>query len=206
MGKYRYFCGSNKSKCMFASPEDFLLKPEYFNHPSDLHGFKHTYRVMCHVLIIGNEMQLEREKRLAFCAAFVHDMARNHDGFSLRHGPRAAKEKVPLFVDMFCRNGVAEEDIDAIKLAVANHSQYSEIDKKNPDYNVVALLKDADALDRIRLGNGNLNEKYLRFEVSKKLIVFAEKLFRVSDKMKDLTFMEMKKVGEKILGKGILGL
>lgn len=189
---------------MFDSPNDFLLQSDYFNHPSDLHGFKHTYRVMCHVLVIGNELHLLRETRLAFCAAFVHDMARNHDGFSLRHGPRAAREKVGLFTDLFTRNGIAEEDIDEIKLAVANHSQYIEISKNNPGYKVVALLKDADALDRIRLGDGNLNTRYLRYEVSKTLIDFARKLFFASDEKGNLRFEDMKLIAEELYGKQLV--
>jgi hypothetical protein len=185
---------------MFDSPDDFQLKQEYFRHPSELHGFGHTYRVMCHVLVLGSELNLVKEKRLAFCAAFVHDMSRKHDGFSLGHGPRAAKEKVPEFMPMFLRNGVGEEDRKTIQMAVANHSQYSEIKEGSPFYTVTALLKDADALDRVRMGARNLNTRYLRFEVSGKLIDFAAELYKASKEIKVYGFTEMLGLAESISG------
>jgi hypothetical protein len=186
---------------MFHSPEDFQLKQEYFRHPSELHGFSHTYRVMCHVLVIGSELNLVKEKRLAFCSAFVHDMSRKHDGFSLGHGTRAAKEKVVEFMPMFMRNGVGEENRKTIQAAVANHSQYSEFKKNSPFYTVTALLKDADALDRIRMGGNNLNRKYLRFEVSGKLIDFAAELYYASLKIINTSFDQMHGLAEEIYQK-----
>jgi hypothetical protein len=183
---------------MFDRPDDFQLKEEYFRRPSELHGFGHTYRVMCHVLAIGSELNLVKEKRLAFCAAFVHDMSRKHDGFNLSHGPRAAKEKVAEFMPVFLRNGVGEEDRETIQAAVANHSQYTEFKEINPFYTVTAMLKDADALDRIRLGHGNLNRKYLRFEVSGKLIDMAAELFYASQKIKVYGFSDMLGLAEDI--------
>jgi len=188
---------------MFDQPEDFLLKPSYFRHPSDLHGICHTYRVMCHVLVIGSELKLFKEKRLAFCAAFVHDMSRKHDGFSLGHGPRAAKEKVPEFMPMFCRNGVQMDDIASIQAAVANHSQYTELKKDDPFYIVAALLKDADALDRIRMGEDNLKKKYLRFEASGNLIDFARELYFSTLRLKDITLSKILGLAEDIYRKPI---
>jgi hypothetical protein len=188
---------------MFDRPDDFQLKQEFFHHPSELHGIYHTYRVMCHVLVIGSELNLVKEKRLAFCAAFIHDMSRNHDGFSLGHGPRAAKEKVRLFMPMFLRNGMGEEDQETIQAAVANHSQYTEFKNNSPFFLVAALLKDADALDRIRMGENNLNTKYLRLEVSKGLIDFAAKLYFASLKKTDITFLEMHGLAEEIYQKPV---
>ncbi len=183
---------------MFDRPDDFQLKQEYFHRHSELHGLGHTYRVMCHVLAIGCELNRIKEKRLAFCAAFVHDMSRRHDGFSLGHGPRAAKEKVTEFMPMFLRNGVGEEDRETIQAAVANHSQYTEFKESSPFYRVTALLKDSDALDRIRLGHGNLNRKYLRFEVSGNLIDMAAELFFASRKITWISFQQMHNLAEDI--------
>ena len=180
------------------------MKEEYFRRHSELHGFGHTYRVMCHVLAIGGEMNLIQEKRLAFCAAFVHDMSRKHDGFSLGHGPRAAKEKVSEFMPMFLRNGIGEEDRETIQAAVANHSQYTEFKTDNPYFTVTALLKDADALDRIRMGHGNLNRKYLRFEVSRNLVDYAAELFFASHEIKDIALKEMMSFAEGIYKKPLL--
>ncbi|HSW62825.1 MAG TPA: hypothetical protein VLH56_05910 [Dissulfurispiraceae bacterium] len=41
----------------------------------------------------------------------------------------------------------------------------------------LAILKDADALDRIRLGEGNLKPEFLRLSVSAELIGYARELY-----------------------------
>ena len=189
---------------MFAEKGDFVLQPSYFRHASWLHGINHTYRVMCHVLMMGSKLGFVEETRLAFCAAFVHDMERRHDGLCLRHGARAAKEKVPQFTGLFLRNGIRDKDIEVIKTAVTNHSQFFDLNKKHPHYTVTALLKDADALDRIRLGERNLNKKYLRFTDSAHNIGNAEKLFYSSQEKEDISLPEMMSIACEIFGKPLI--
>lgn len=185
---------------MLFTPSDFDIKPGYFRHESHLHGAMHTYRVMCHVLALGEKMNMVHETPLAFCAAFVHDMARKHDGFCLMHGPRAAREKVPEFKSLFTKYGFADEDINAIKTAVANHSKYFELRKQHPHYLVTSLLKDADALDRIRMGENNLNPKYIRHEATFGLIDFSCKLYFQSEKIPNLNFESMLKIAQDLYG------
>ncbi len=144
-------------------PPAFTLKDEYFSNRSILHGIHHTYRVLCHCNVLGNMLKLKRETRLAQCAAFIHDMARRHDGTCRQHGAWAAEEKVPIFKDLFYSIGVSPNDIPEIKSAVVNHSDPSDLSKGDPHYLTTAILKDADALDRIRLGNDNLDIEFLRF-------------------------------------------
>lgn len=159
----------------------FKLKNEYFDHQSTVHGINHTYRVMYHVLNIGRMAGLNHEVRLAFCAAFIHDMSRLHDGYCTEHGGWAAKNKLPLFLNLFYQSGVSRFGIRAIKLAVANHSIRLEIKKENPYYKTVALLKDADALDRIRIGENNLKIEYLRYPETVGMVDFAKKLYYQSE-------------------------
>lgn len=185
---------------MLLIPSDFDIKPGYFMHESHLHGAKHTYRVMCHVLVLGKEIEMVNETRLAFCAAFVHDMARRHDGFCLIHGPRAAREKVPEFTALFIKYGLTNEDINTIKTAVAYHSKYIELRRRHPHYSVTSLLKDADALDRIRMGENNLNPKYIRHEASFRLIDFSHKLYFQSEKNPDLSFGSVLKIAQDLYG------
>jgi len=183
---------------MFFIPSDFDIKPGYFRHESSLHGALHTYRVMCHVLLLGDRMKLVHPARLAFCAAFVHDMARRHDGFCIMHGPRAAKHKVPEFMPLFNKYGFTNEDINSIKTAVSNHSQYFELRKDHPHYLVTSLLKDADALDRIRLGEGCLNTKYLRHEVTLGLKDFSRNLYIKSEQVTVSGFADMLNIASKL--------
>lgn len=156
---------------------EFNLKKEYFDHFGWLHGPVHIYRVMYHVLALGRKVHLLHETRLAFFAAFIHDLARMHDGKCSEHGQRAADSKLPKFLDLFRRNGMKEEDIDFVYTAIANHSSPKEIPNEHPHYKVTALLKDADALDRIRIGPDDLKLDHLRFRESVSLIPAAEKLF-----------------------------
>jgi hypothetical protein len=76
---------------------DFILKQEYFAHYGSLHGSNHVYRVMFHVLKLGYLLKNNNETRLAFFAAFIHDMSRLHDGKCSEHGQRAAMKNCRCF-------------------------------------------------------------------------------------------------------------
>jgi len=162
---------------MYFDITKFALKPEYFDINSPVHGIGHTYRVMCNVLAIGSHLELEKETKLAFCAAFIHDMARQNDGVCRNHGRWAAEFKLPLFENWFEDQNITKAEIDEIRSAIIGHSQGFEFEKSHPHYITTALLKDADALDRIRVGKHNLNLNYLRFEGSYSFVDFAESLF-----------------------------
>jgi len=159
---------------------DFILKPAYFDHDSKLHGITHTYRVMAFTYMLGNRLNLSKNRDLAFMAAFIHDMSRKHDGFCTNHGKWAAKNKLPVFKDLFIKNGATPEDLNEIAYAVHYHSRMTQPGKNNPFYHTLALLKDADALDRIRISPYNLNPRMLRFSESRSMIKIAEQLYYYS--------------------------
>ncbi len=173
----------------------FDLKQTYFNHQSDLHGIMHTYRVMHNVLLLAKEHKLaEPILKTAYCAAFIHDMARKHDGICSMHGQWAVLEKFLLFENNFKEYGLSEQNLDALKTAVKYHSLSSELEKIHPHYEVTALLKDADALDRIRLGYPGLNPKYLRMPNSIKLISVAEHNYYTTEKILCKTWIEFNEI------------
>jgi len=176
----------------------FLLKESYFDHHSHLHGISHTYRVMYHVLNIGKMEGLNHEIKLAFCAAFIHDMARRHDGYCTEHGVWSSKSKLPVFRNLFVETGIEADGLRAIKLAVSNHSIRYEIRKDHPYYTTVALLKDADALDRIRIGENNLKPQYLRYSESHNFIGFAKELYYRSNTNIPENFDELIQIGKAI--------
>jgi len=99
---------------------------------------------------------------------------------------------------LFYSSGVSRFGIRAIKLAVANHSVSFEIKKGNPYYKTVALLKDADALDRIRIGENNLKVKYLRYPETIELIDFAKELYYQSEPKELESFDELIEIARKI--------
>ena len=170
---------------------EFILKPEFFNRKSELHGISHTYRVMALTWDLGSRINMARERNLAFMAAFIHDMARNHDGICWKHGKRAVKYKLPLFREFFIEQGASENDLDEISFSVHYHCTPREPEKSHPFSPTLALLKDADALDRIRMGSRNLNPHMLRYDESRKMIREAENLYFESLHLKDLNFTSL---------------
>ncbi|MCF8366639.1 MAG: HD domain-containing protein [Bacteroidales bacterium] len=176
----------------------FKLKNSYFENMSSLHGINHTYRVMVHVLNIGMAAGINHEIVPAFCGAFIHDMARQHDGYCTEHGYWAARFKLPLFIDFFKQQGLNDEDFEAIRIAVTNHSVKDEVAAGHPHYKTVALLKDADALDRIRISENNLKTEYLRFPESIAMVEFARKLFYKTQTLKLKNFEMILRISNDI--------
>lgn len=73
---------------------DFDLKEEFFNNPErGIHDARHLYRVMIAAALIAKKLNEPRRGLLAFCGAFLHDQARNHNGDDPGHDPRAAQTK-----------------------------------------------------------------------------------------------------------------
>lgn len=160
--------------------KDFNLSDSQFDHESTVHGVNHVFRVMLYTLVIGRDTGDIKTTRRSFMAAYIHDLARQHDDACLMHGPDSIKLKFPIYKDLFIANGADEDDLRAIKLAVANHCQHFEIEKTNPYYKTVALLRDSDGLDLVRLDRV-VNPNILRLEESKKYIRKADRLFEKTD-------------------------
>ena len=154
----------------------FQLKQSFFDRESHLHGIPHTYRVMTHCLALGMMTGFKRESFLAFCGAFIHDMSRQHDDRCYEHGKWAAQFKLPEHRDRFLESGIIEDELPVIVDIVTAHSQPGDIQSEKKNISL-AILKDADALDRIRLGAHGLNPQFLRLEHSHLLIESAERLY-----------------------------
>ncbi len=179
-------------------PDDFNLFPEDFDHASSIHGVGHVYRVMYHSLYLGYLLGNRAEARLAFFAAFLHDLSRKHDGRCTEHGEWASDTKLPLYREQFIRLGASSGDIEKIRTAVFYHSLPAELSPESDAWTVTAILKDADALDRIRLGEYNLDTRYLRFAVTKSRVEFARALYYASFSKPFSRFSEMIRAGEKL--------
>jgi len=112
-----------------------------------------------------------------WAAVYLHDIARTHDGRCYRHGADAmAKfETRPELRSLFTQGGVAGDDYVQIHTAVVHHCRPQELDRAHPHWRLTSLLKDADGLDRVRLGD--LDPQYLRNPEAREMVGFAEKLF-----------------------------
>lgn len=152
--------------------------PKDFRHPSDVHGQAHVARVMVHAMRLIEATGWEHERARLWAAVYLHDLERTHDGVCRVHGARAVKRwQASVELTEFIRGGgVRPEDESAIARAVTLHCRNdSEMpDRDDPDWPLAALLKDADGLDRVRLGD--LDVRYLRLPPSAAMAPFAEAL------------------------------
>ncbi len=62
-----------------------------------------------------------------------------------------------------------------VKTAIIHHCKSHELTERDESFRLTHLLKDADGLDRVRLGD--LNPKYLRTPQAHDLVNFAQSLF-----------------------------
>jgi hypothetical protein len=154
--------------------ENVAPMPENFLHPSSIHGQEHVSRVMIHAFLL---LQLTQQQHLSsqlWASVYLHDLARTHDGLCYRHGADAAR-RFPEFQPLFQTAGLREEEGVCVRTAVAWHAVPREMHRRHRYAPLVHLLKDADGLDRVRLGD--LNPRYLRYSESHALINFAQALF-----------------------------
>jgi hypothetical protein len=161
--------------------DDLVPSPGLFTHRSTLHGQAHVARVMVHAGRLIAATGWSDEAPRLWAAVYIHDIARTHDGYCVVHG-RAAFEKLgtlPHVRDLFARGGVQDADYAAIETAVVNHCKPIELDRSHPHYRLTSLLKDADGLDRVRLGD--LNPDYLRNPQARDMVGFAQILFDETD-------------------------
>ena len=156
-------------------------QPSLFTHASTLHGQSHVARVMIHAFRLIEASNNEEEAARLWAAVYLHDLARTHDGICYRHGADAMKklESLTDLRELFVCGGVKDDDYAAIRTAVVNHCVPKELDRMHPHWRLTSLLKDADGLDRVRLGD--LDPRYLRNPEARGMIAFAEALFKETD-------------------------
>jgi hypothetical protein len=116
-----------------------------------------------------------------WASVFLHDLARQHDGACSRHGADAAQRlrDEPHLQRRLMEGGITAADYPAIEAAVTAHSAPKEVSRDHTHWPLITLLKDADGLDRVRLGD--LDARYLRNPQAKDMISFAQALFDATD-------------------------
>ena len=148
-----------------------------FYMDSSIHGKEHQARVLLHCLVISELLGLPNSDRRALAtAAIYHDTQRTHDYVENGHG-LAAREyyvsdvsKPDPLVEFLCEYH-----------CLADKKGYEEIRNnrklsKNREKSTLLyqIFKDADGLDRIRLGGiRDIDLKQLRLDVSKDLTLVA---------------------------------
>ena len=141
---------------------DFDLKKEYFNNREQgNHDARHLYRVMIASALIARKLNEPRNGLLAFCGAFIHDLAKYDECDGTQHGPLAAHTKWNMFNQLWDKYALTDDERSNIRAAVSRHSGGGNshfID----NWVVNQILHDADAFDRCRFHQyGRLDWNYL---------------------------------------------
>lgn len=174
-----------------ADPTDFHLTDSMFFRSTldSIHGIDHVYRTMIGCAMIGKLIQKPRAALLAFCGAYIHDLARATDWEENEHGANAALNYFDKFNKLWDKYGLTPTEREQVKEAVRQHSIRETTQKGEEGYDVMAILKDADALDRCRIGD--LNPAYLRYPQSCHLVRFIEYIYsKTVDYYEDITFID----------------
>jgi hypothetical protein len=161
-----------------ADLERFLPDEAWFRfRPLGIHGAPHTTRVLVWAAVladrIGRPDALRRDELL--WAAAVHDVGRNDDGTDCGHGRRSAD----WVLAELARQRPAAVDCDlgfVAELCTWHEISDDEIERISLE---LLILKDADGLDRVRLGD--LDPERLRFQSGRRLVDAAERLERATN-------------------------
>lgn len=142
------------------------------------HEALHSLRVLLYALIIAEMLGVKRMQQIMLAeAAAYHDIGRKTDSIEPEHGAASRK----IYEKESSWNGISA-------FAVEHHCTSDEAAKKIAEESfktpkdalrILWILKDADALDRLRFGfpsqSGDaLDIKQLRFDVSKRIVPFAK--------------------------------
>ena len=148
---------------------------------SEAHTRAHCARVLLHALVIGRRLGLGADKLDALgAAAAFHDCRRQDDWLDVGHGARAAEA-----YRAYCAAGKLKYDARSA-LAMAWHDRddadgRAAIEARFPEdpapaIRIYEVFKDADALDRYRLGESALDPRFLRTTPARELTAFAKQL------------------------------
>ena len=156
---------------------------EQFFVDDRVHGISHNERTTMIVGYLGIKEGLnDDELKILLYAALYHDIGRKEfkkgtRGIGSMHGLKSS-EIIEKNSDILVPD-LSKEDIEKVKaLCIAHSINDSEIAKTLESYGInmdsalfklIQILKDADALDRVRLPHGNLDKNYLRTNFAREL-------------------------------------
>lgn len=157
------------------------INSQSFLNPYGIHGIGHAKRVLflCLTLSFLNNLD-ESDKQILADASLFHDIGRVNDEDCELHGYFSFKK---IIESRLVRNS-NPMDTEVLKYVVENHctpdkNAFRRVNNCNIANKVKAvrllkLFKDADALDRVRTNDLDMN--YLRFTHSKLLLEVSQQL------------------------------
>ena len=175
---------------------DKLIVPDLYHRPSGIHGVGHVRRTLLLSLLMSDFDKLSIQHTLILAYASVyHDIGRTHDGVDDYHG-YASYQKV---LEHGLLNNHEANEVYAIKELIERHAisdkkafSFETLDDGKWDevQFLLQYFKDADGLDRVRLGD--LNAKYLRTGTAKRMTLVAQQILeRSKGKNNDNCLLDM---------------
>ena len=153
---------------------DYEPKESWLAHDSDIHGVGHMTRVFILQELICDQLEKEGtavNRQATRYGAMAHDVGRHDDGRDLEHGRRSAE-----WMQKNLAGKMSPEALDVATYIV--HWHVPPDDEAPVMTTELKVLKDADGLDRARLGD--LDPSYLRTNAAKNLVDVAQKLYEAS--------------------------
>lgn len=171
-------------------------KVEFWEIPGDLdiHTQGHCERVLMHALRIGAARGVSERQLLALSyASIFHDTRRKDNYLDTGHGERAAGYYKEYSENSACADSdgaLAMKYLPEAYAAIWYHDRDDEMgeeyicEQAGPEagewLEVYRIFKDADALDRLRLGTWCLDPAYLRTPEARTMVDFAQHLIEAS--------------------------
>lgn len=169
---------------LFLQWRDFLYHRVKFNMPdSEIHAAAHCERVLLYALIIGEQIFGDNARMLtalAYASVF-HDTRRQDEYLDTGHGARAA-----VYYRQFCNENTDMEFMPEAALMMKYHDiedmrGKAGIKKEYKGalptmFKLYDIFKDADALDRWRLGAKGFDTRYLRTDQAKEMTEYSKRI------------------------------
>lgn len=170
----------------FVKWDGFMDRNVKFNMPdSEIHAAAHCERVLLYALVIGEQIFGDDPEPLEILAhaAIFHDTRRQDEYLDTGHGARAA-----VYYEDFCkgRNDISfhpesvylmrYHDLDDAVGEDAVRKRFG--DDADRVLKLCAIFKDADALDRWRLGSKGLDPRFLRTLPAKNMTDYSRRIVR----------------------------
>ena len=163
----------------FESEVRYLNNNNLYNFDIPEHNIDHVERVLLYSMYMGNEMKLDSDLMdVLIEASKFHDSGRINLATDINHALNSANKVFESLEGKYSTdelNKIAavieyHEAADSKEAFDAIFNKYNlDRDEYDDIYNIATILKDADALDRVRFP-GNLDSKYLRNDMAKDLI------------------------------------
>lgn len=176
-----------------------LLQEDAFKNPQGIHGVLHMKRVLLHCLSLSNAIGLpENERGVLVLTAVYHDIGRTHDYRCTEHGKWSVEKKNERFMpdDYLTVNewgewdmsSLTDDEVEVMEFLMTHHCRHDkdaeaelmkmeEGEKKEMIQRLFPIFKDADALDRVRIGD--LDASFLRTSEAKQRLRFAQDVYRM---------------------------